>query len=98
MQYFDTHKVTLFREKVKISHLLETEYDIYSRMHEGIKFINRIDGKMGFVEIDRIQFQQVITNLLNNAVKFANPGNPTIIIEAHRENEQIHISIEDNGK
>ena len=98
VQYFDTHNVTLFKEKVRISYLLETEFDIYSRMHEHIRFINRIDGKMWFVEIDKIQFQQVITNLLNNAVKFVNPKDPTIIMGAYKKNGWLHISIEDNGK
>ncbi|NDK19669.1 ATP-binding protein [Candidatus Gracilibacteria bacterium] len=98
VQYFDTHNVTLFKEKVRISYLLETEFDIYSRMYEHIQFINQIDSKMGFVEIDKIQFQQVITNLLNNAVKFANPKDPTIILKAYKKNGGLHISIEDNGK
>lgn len=43
LQYFDTRTVTLFKERVKIEQLLQTEYEVYSRMHEEIKFINLID-------------------------------------------------------
>ncbi|NCP77019.1 ATP-binding protein [bacterium] len=35
---------------------------------------------------------------MNNAVKFANPKDPTIILKAYKKNGGLHISIEDNGK
>lgn len=43
LQYFDTRTVTLFKERVKIEQLLQTEYEVYSRMHEQIQFVNLID-------------------------------------------------------
>ena len=98
VQYFDTHNVTLFKEKVQISHLLETEYEVYSRMHEHIRFEKRIDSKMWFVEIDRIQFQQVLSNLLNNAIKFIGQEDPVIAMEAYKKQGWLILSIEDNGK
>lgn len=98
IQYFDTNHVTLFREKVQISRMLETEYEVYSRMHENIAFINKISPDMGFVEVDRIQFQQVITNLLGNAVKFLDKPNPTISLSAEKKDRKLEISIEDNGR
>ena len=49
------------------------------------------------MEIDRIQFHQVISNLLGNAIKFANPKNPSIFLEAQRKNKMLVIAIEDNG-
>ena len=51
-------------------------------MNEQIQFITRIDRSMGFIELDRIQFQQVIDNILQNAVKFSCPKNPIITVEA----------------
>lgn len=98
VQYYDTHDVTLFREKVRISYLLTTEYEVYSRMHEDIHFINEIDPNMGFVEIDRIQFQQVLSNILGNAVKFRQGPDPTIRIRSSRDDQSLSVMIEDNGK
>jgi len=46
-----------------------------------IHFINGIDKNIGFASIDKIQFRQVITNLVSNAIKFATNKKPTIIIE-----------------
>ena len=98
VQYYDTHSVTLFREKVQVARLLETECEIYAKMNENIQFITRIDRSIGFVELDRIQFQQVIDNILQNAVKFSCPKNPIITIEASIQHEKLIISIEDNGQ
>jgi len=67
-------------------------------MHENIHFIAEIDASMGFVSIDRIQFQQVISNILGNAIKFADPNDPTIRLAAHIEHAHLHVIIEDNGE
>lgn len=85
VQYFDTRSVTLFRERIQLSQLLRTEYEVYSRMYEQVHFINLIDEDMGFVKIDKIQFQQVITNLLQNAVKFLDKKDSIILIEAYKK-------------
>lgn len=73
------------------------ELDIYEKMHEKVHFIRKIDPKMGFIHIDKIQFQQVLTNLLNNAIKFSQSDTPKICVEAFVRDENFHFSIEDNG-
>ena len=47
-----------------------------------MRFISRIDADIGFVAIDKVQFQQVISNLLDNAVKFAREDDPTVFLSA----------------
>lgn len=98
VQYFDTRSVALFRERIQLSQLLQTEYEVYSRMHEQVQFINLIDQDMGFVKIDKIQFQQVITNLLQNAVKFLDKKDSIIMIEAYIKKSGLFVVIEDNGR
>lgn len=98
IQYFETRTVTLFREKIQIVSLLETEYDVYSHLYENIRFINRISPDIGFVDVDKVQLQQVITNLLGNAVKFLDKENPCIIIEAFKRDDMLHIIFEDSGR
>ncbi|HBB27492.1 TPA: hypothetical protein DCZ36_03290 [Candidatus Gracilibacteria bacterium] len=98
VQYFDTRSVALFRERIQLSQLLRTEYEVYSRMYEQVHFINLIDEDMGFVKIDKIQFQQVITNLLQNAVKFLDKKDSIILIEAYKKKGVLSVTIEDNGR
>ncbi len=98
IQYFDTRNVVLLKEKIHIWALLEKEYEMYTRMYEHITFILRISPDLGFVNIDKIHFQQVLINLLENAIKFANVWDPVILIECSKEDWDIfRINIEDNG-
>ena len=85
VQYFDIHAVSLFKEKVQIGYMLQTEFDVYSRVNKHIQFINQISNAIGFVSVDRIQFQQVIANILGNAIKFLDKKNSVIIVEAFIE-------------
>ena len=98
VQYYDTHAVNLFREKVEFPHFLEHEIELFSHIHADIAFTSNIDKKIGFVEIDKIQFQQVINNLLDNAVKFLDCNNPLIAISASKKDNILEVVIEDSGK
>ena len=98
VQYYDTRSVSLFKERIQIQNLLNMELDIYEKIHENVHFVRRIDSGMGFISIDKIQFQQVLTNLLNNALKFSQSDEPEIYIEAYVQDHQFHFAIEDNGK
>lgn len=45
--------------------------DIYAKRYENINFITDISDDVDFISIDKIQIHQVITNLLENAIKFS---------------------------
>jgi two-component system CheB/CheR fusion protein len=54
-------------------------------------------GDAMFVEADPIRLEQVIWNLLNNAVKFT-PQDGHIAVKVHNASEQIVLSVVDNGQ
>jgi signal transduction histidine kinase len=48
------------------------------------------------VYADKLKFQQLITNILTNAVKYTNPSG-TITIDAEKDNDMVTISVQDTG-
>lgn len=55
-----------------------------------------LSGKELYAKADTEQIQQVLHNLLNNAIKFS-PNNSTIIIETTEKNDKIFVSVKDHG-
>ena len=49
------------------------------------------------VVCDRVKINQVVTNLVNNAIKFSNPGGD-IVVRLQRDFNRWRISIKDQGK
>ena len=97
VEYYDVHSVSLFRENIDIYTIFDEEIHIAIKTNPKIHFINAIEKNIGFAFIDKIQFRQVITNLISNAIKFATNEKPTILIEGYKKNGFIEIGIEDNG-
>lgn len=102
MQYFETRDVKLFRESIHIGNLLKCEVGDYARANKDIKFISEFDeleDSTKFISVDKIQFKQVISNLLQNAIKFSNKrGSSKIIVSAGISSDNLHVSIEDGGE
>lgn len=66
----------------------------YTRHHILLELI--LSGKELYAKADVEQIQQVLHNLLNNAIKFS-PDNSTIIIETTEKNGRIFVSVKDHG-
>lgn len=96
IQYYDTNKISLYKEKIQISNLLKNEIDIYSHLNENISFIDKINPNIWYIEIDKIQFIQVIENIIWNAIKFVSKDEWIILITANVFNNEFIIEIEDN--
>jgi K+-sensing histidine kinase KdpD len=97
VEYYDTHGVNLFRENVEFVSFLSHEIELFSHVYPDTTFRSELDRDIGFVQIDKIQFQQVINNLLDNAVKFTKHEDPLICISARKDNNILYVVIEDNG-
>jgi signal transduction histidine kinase len=95
---FDLNKIELFRQKVDINIFLSEKLNNYKKTNDKLKFILDIDSDIHYITIDKIQFGQVIDNLIVNAMKFANKENPQIFIKIKLEENNLIFEIEDNGK
>ena len=83
---------------VKLNETLETTLQVQKTVaHEkGIQLVNRLK-RMSPVIADPDMLQLIVRNLVNNAIKFTNPGGEIVVkAEVCNENE-CRISINDNG-
>lgn len=96
VEKYDIWKIQLFTVKVDLSAFLSREKEVFEKNYKQIEFY--IEENLGFFDIDEVQFRQVISNLLQNALKFANKDTPKVELTAYKEKDIVCITIEDNGK
>ena len=91
-------KLSLNREVVSLTSLIENAVETVSGEAAQKEIEIRIEGAADviFVNADPLRFEQIIWNLLNNAVKFT-PVGGTVTIRLHSENGRARIVVEDTG-
>jgi diguanylate cyclase (GGDEF)-like protein len=96
----DAQGVKLNVTRVKLKLLVENIVDFYSSavIDSGIT----IEKKLPRYEIENLftdqeKLEEVINNIISNAIKFVDPGDGKIIIEIQDEDDIVFISISDNG-
>jgi len=58
-----------------------------------------VDGALPDIVTDRAALEQIFANLIENAVKYLQPGRPGhIVVSGRREEDRIVYSISDNGR
>ncbi len=63
---------------------------------KNIRIINRNDGERTLVHLDRGRIQQILFNIIGNAIKFTETGKIEII--SSLTNSQLEIQVKDTGK
>jgi signal transduction histidine kinase len=61
-----------------------------------IVLVNRVNRTIGRVPADAKRIDQVLSNLLNNAIKFTQPSG-TIIVSGYRRKGEVELSVSDTG-
>lgn len=94
----DIHKRLLNIQTFDINDAIKKAAATYegdcTRKHILLELI--LSGKELYARADVEQIQQVLHNLLNNAIKFS-PDNSTIVIETTEKNDRIFVSVKDHG-
>jgi signal transduction histidine kinase len=58
-----------------------------------------IEGALPSIVSDRLAIEQILSNLIENAVKYLQPGRPgQIIIRGARAGQRVSFEVEDNGR
>jgi signal transduction histidine kinase len=94
----ESNSLVLIKKRCNLESLLETlcsRFDPIMKMN-GLKFEHTIQKNLSDIFIDEGRIEQVITNILGNAVKFT-PPKGIITINAYEKQKEIVISITDTG-
>ena len=94
----DRQEITLNRLPLHVHNLIHEIMDNYKLQLEekGARAELSLDARYDFVEADPVHFRNLISNLVDNAVKYSKE-NLLIKISTYNTNKFIGIRIEDNG-
>jgi len=64
---------------------------------KGLKLSMKLDKKLPNIKFDKDKIVQVVTNLMNNAMKFTEKGGINIITCVENDEKNIKVSVKDTG-
>lgn len=96
MSRLEAEALEVKKKPYKISEVVEAIKDRLDNLTVKHQLQINIAEDLPPVNIDDIRIGQVLTNLVENAVKFSN-DNTTILIEAKRNDQEIIVSVIDQG-
>jgi signal transduction histidine kinase len=95
----ESQSLKLNKERFNLSELISTIVEEYKneigKDNGNIKLVNSIIKDTVIIEADRHRISQVISNLIDNAIKFTKKGTITISIE--KKDDWAIVSIKDTG-
>jgi PAS domain S-box-containing protein len=91
-------KIELRRQRVDLPRIVQQAVETSRPLIDAAGHRLRIDipGEPVFLDADETRLAQVLSNLLNNAAKYTEPGG-AIDLTARREGKDVVLSVKDNG-
>jgi PAS domain S-box-containing protein len=91
-------RVELRRERVDVGRVIRNSLEAVRHQIEqaGLELLLEIPDRGPTVDADPVRLEQVVSNLLSNAVQFSKPGG-TISVGARREADEVVIRVSDDG-
>lgn len=97
LRKLESGKMDLNFQENDINEIVKDIHDIMAPVVKsaGVNFLLELESYLPKVKCDRDKIAQVITNLVNNAIKFTEEGD--IIIGTSRKENMIQVSVSDSG-
>ncbi len=93
----ESNRLTLYPQKFAINELiLETTKMLRTGLSKDIKIIENLDENI-VIEADKTRIEQVLRNILGNAVKFTECGTVTIKTHLDKKADELICAISDTG-
>ena len=100
MSMFDRQDTTFKKKELDLNEMVESIANNFSLRveHTGGKIYTQIEAVDSAMYVDEVHFQNVINNLLDNAVKYRKPDSPIdIFIKTWNDGDHLYLSIRDTG-
>lgn len=101
MSMFDRKKSSFKKKHLDLNEMVETIANSFSLRveHTGGKINVDIEAVDSSIYVDEVNFQNVIFNLMDNAVKYRKPDQPvSIFLKTWNDDKWLYLSIRDTGK
>ena len=101
MSMFDRKKSSFKRKELDLNEMVETIANSFSLRveHTGGKINVDIEAVDSTIYVDEVNFQNVIFNLLDNAVKYRQPDKPLdVYLKTWNDDKWLYLSVRDTGK
>lgn len=86
----------LERESIRIERLVERIIDLRRPLLEEGRLRLEVVGQPPIVEADAVRIEQVITNLIDNAIRYSRAGSPIVVRIAAADG--VRVSVSDQGE
>lgn len=100
MSMFDRKKAVFKKKELDLNELVENTANSFTLRveHTGGKIYTDIEAVDSTIYVDEMHFQNVVFNLMDNAVKYRNPDRPLdIYMKTWNDEERLYLSIRDTG-
>ena len=100
MSMFDRKKAVFKKKKLDLNEMVENIANSFSLRveHTGVKVYTDIEAVDSSIYVDEMHFQNVIFNLLDNAVKYCKPEQPLdVYLKTWNDDQNLYLSVRDTG-
>ena len=100
MSMFDKTEAVFKKKELDLNEMIESIASTFTLRveHTGGKIYTEIEAIDSAIYVDEVHFQNAITNLMDNAVKYRKPDVPLdIYIRTWNDDEHLYLSIRDTG-
>ena len=97
----ESHSLQLKKERFRLNEKIvnvinEVTNQAEARSNDAVQILFEPKGDL-FVDADKVRIYQVISNLLNNAIKFTKEGYITISAEKDEDRQNVVVTVKDTG-
>lgn len=100
MSMFDKEKAVFKKKELDLNEMAENVAHSFSLRveHTGGKIYTEIEATKSKIYVDEVHFQNVIFNIMDNAVKYRDPDRPLdIYLKTWNDDGRLYLSIRDTG-